>query len=170
MSQVQGFNQSKTGGSGILTINSNPPNGGGDYGLSGINGINVTQGIASSVISTPSGAFAFNDVAGTSQAAVAGNAYILTNFNLSTVSLPANAGTNVGDTFKVIGLSGGYIISQDVDQEIVIGTDTSTIGSSGYIQCSGSQFNAITLTCVNTTGGIYIWAAIDPPQGTFTVN
>lgn len=170
MSQVQGFNQSTTGGSGILTINSNPPNGGGDYGLSGINGINVTQGVAYSVISTPSGAFSFNEVAGTSQAMVAGNAYILTNTSLTTVSLPDNASTNVGDTFKVIGLSGGYLISQAADQQIIIGSDQSMIGASGYAQCSGALFNAITLTCVSTAGAVYVWAAIDPPQGIFTVN
>jgi hypothetical protein len=171
MSNVQGFNQSSGGGgSGILTINSNPPDGGGDYGLSGLNGLKVTQGVASSVISTPSGAFSFSTVAITSQAAVAGNAYVLTNTNLTTVSLPVNAGTNVGDTFKIIGLSGGYLISQAANQQIILGSDQSTIGVSGYAQCSGALFNAISLTCVSTAGGDYVWAAIDPPQGIFTVN
>ena len=172
MSQIQTFNVAGGGtpGSGILTINSNPPNGGGDYSLAGLNGLVVSQVVAGSTIGTPSGAFAFSTVVGTSQTAVAGNAYVLTNPSLTTVSLPANLGTNVGDTFKTIGLSGGYIIDQSADQQITIGEESTTLGVTGFAQCGGNIFNAITLTCVSTAGGVYIWAAIDPPQGNFTLN
>ena len=169
MSNQQGFFQQSGGGggSGILTINSNPPNGGGDYGLGVDNGLVITQGVANSIISTPSGAFKFNTVVATSGTAVAGNAYVLTNPSLTTIALPANVDTAVGHTIKVIGLSGGYIISQSADQLCIIGTDSSTTGAGGFVQCSGSLFNAITLTCVSTAGGTFIWAAIDPPQGSF---
>lgn len=157
-----------SGGSGILTINSNAPDGSGNYGLVGANGLEFTESTAQSTLGTKTGAFAFNTVSGVSQAAVAGNAYVLTNPSLTTVDLPANADTAVGHTIKIIGLSGGYAIAQAADQQIVIGADSSTVGVSGGASCSGAIFNAITLTCVSTAGGIFIWAAIDPPQGIFT--
>lgn len=107
-----------SGGGGILTINSNAPDGGGNYVLAGANGITITQTTNTSTIGTPSGAFSFNPVLGTSQAAVKGNAYVLTSVMPTTVSLPANAGTALGDTIKIIGLSGGYTISQAADQQL----------------------------------------------------
>lgn len=168
MSQVQNFGAHSVSPTGaIMTINLNPPDGTGNYTLLGANGLFFTQGLNESTINTLSGAFAYNTVAGVSQAAVAGNAYVLTNVSMTTVSLPANAGTNVGDTIKIIGLSGGYTISQAANQQITIGNDSSTVGIGGNVACAGSAFNAIELTCVNVTG-TYIWATIIPPQGTFT--
>jgi hypothetical protein len=154
-------------GAAVRTINSNAPDVTGNYVLAGANGMTITQTAHTSTIGTPSGAFAFNPVPGTSQAAVKGNAYVLTNPGLTTVSLPANAGTALGDTIKIIGLSGGYDISQAASQQIIIGSDSSTPGVTGGASCSGGVFNAITLTCVSTAGP-FLWAAIDPPQGTFT--
>lgn len=151
----------------IMTINSNPPDVSGNYGLLGANGITVTQGTNSSTFGTTSGAFKYNTVTGTSQAAVAGNGYILININPTTVSLPANAGTNIGDTFRVIGLSGSYTITQAANQQITIGVDSSTVGAGGFASSVGGNFNGIQLTCVNTSG-TYIWAAVVPPQGTFS--
>ena len=169
MSNVQSLaGQGGPHGSGIETINSNPPDGVGNYGLVGANGLEVVEGTNESTIRTLSGAFAYNTVAGTSQAAVAGNAYILTNPSLTTVSLPDNADTDVGHTFRIIGLSGGYKISQAADQQIQIGDEASTLGAGGDASCSGSLFNAIELTCVSDAGGTYIWAAVAAPQGTFT--
>jgi hypothetical protein len=157
-----------SGGSGIQTINSNNPDGSGNYVLAGANGMTITQTAHTSTIGTPSGAFAYTTVSATSQAAIKGNAYVLTSVSLTTVFLPANAGTALGDTIKIIGLSGGYDISQAANQQIIIGADSSTPGVTGSVSCSGTVFNAITLTCVSVAGGVFIWAAIDPPQGTFT--
>jgi len=156
------------GGNGIETINSNNPNGSFNYFLVGANGITVTESAFTSTIGSPSGAFAFNGVLGTSQAAVKGNAYVLTSVLPTTVSLPANGGTALGDTIKIIGLSGGYTISQAADQQIILGAESSSLGALGTAFCSGAVFNAITLTCVSVAGGVFLWAAIDPPQGTFT--
>jgi hypothetical protein len=142
----------------------------GDYSLAGETGMYVRQVVAGSIIGSRSGAFGFNSVAGTSQTAAYGQMYVLTNTSLTTVALPANADTQAGDTFKIIGLSGGYLISQAADQQIIIGTESTTLGASGFVQCSGSLFNSITLTCVSTAGGVFIWAAIDPPQGSFAIS
>lgn len=158
--------------SGILTINSNAPDGAGNYVLAAATGgdqnaFKWTQSSHTSTLSSNTGSFAVSTVVGVSQAAVAGNIYILTNPSLTTVSLPANGSTTVGDTFKIIGLSGGYQISQAASQQIQIGDESSTAGTGGHVSCSGSIFNAITLMCV-TDAGPFIWAAIEPPQGTFT--
>ena len=114
-----------------------------------------------------SGCFEYVTVTGISQTAEAGYGYILTNTSLTSVSLPANVDTQVGDTFRVIGLSGGYDILQAADQLIIIGTKQSTYGATGYVSSQGSLFNAIELVCVSDAGGSYIWATVTPPQGNF---
>lgn len=155
-------------GNGIQTINSNAPDIAGNYVMAVTAGFTITQTPNTSTIGSRTGSFIIVPVAGTSQTAAAGTAYILSNPSLTTVALPSNASTLVGDVFRIIGLSGGYDISQAANQQIIIGAESSTLGVLGGVSCSGSIFNAIELTCVSNAGGIYIWAAVIPPQGTFT--
>lgn len=157
-----------SGGSGILTINSNAPDGSGNYDLAVTGGFTINQTTNTSTIGSRTSAFIVSTVTTTSGTAAAGNAYILTNPSLTTIDLPANVDTLVGDVFRIIGLSGGYAIAQAADQQIIIGSESSTPGATGGVSCSGSLFNAIELTCVSDAGGIYIWAAVIPPQGIFT--
>lgn len=158
---------------GIQTINSNAPDGAGNYVLAAQTGTSQdafvwTQTTATSTISSRTGGFAVNTVTGTSATAAAGNIYILTNPSLTTIALPANGSTQVGDTFKIIGLSGGYDISQAAAQQIRIGDEAATVGVTGGASCSGALFNTIELMCVDDSGP-FTWCALAPTQGTFTV-
>lgn len=74
-----------------------------------------------------SGALVYNSVAGTTQAAVGGNAYILNNAGTTTVTLPASGSSTIGDTIKIKGRSAAaWIIQANTSQIITMGATSST--------------------------------------------
>jgi hypothetical protein len=161
------------GGSITLTGNDSNPQNGTSFSILGIDGFlfDWNSGTGSFNIIPPNTfTWAVNSIVSTSGALLAGNCNILTNPSATTVSLPANSGTHLGDLLEVIGLSGGYTISQAADQQVTIGAMSSTLGVGGSVTSSGAVFNSVTLRCVSVAGGVFIWAATTPPQGTFTTN
>lgn len=93
-------------------------------------GISVTNGAGSITIASTgaaSGGFAFNSVSGTTQTAVAGNAYILNNASATTVTLPASGSSTIGDTIKIKGRSSAaFVIQANTGQVIKDGSVSST--------------------------------------------
>lgn len=129
-----------SGGLGITTTPSNgqiPIGNGTTYTAATItagSGISITNGSASITIASTgaaSGGFVYTSVSGTSQAAVAGNAYILNNVAATTVTLPASGSSTIGDTIKIKGRSSAsWIIQANTSQIIVFdGTSSTTAGT-----------------------------------------
>lgn len=111
-------------------------------------------------------------VSGASVAAVAGNGYILTNAGTTTVTLPANASTKLGDAFALIALSGPFTISQAALQQIALGKSQSSVGASGTLSWGISNgYAAIVLRNTTATGslGTFLWVVDTGPVGTFTL-
>lgn len=79
------------------------------------------------------------------QVAVAQEGYFTNDAAVVAVQLPATSA--VGDTFQIAALSsGGWQVSQGVGQQIIIGTNATTIGLGGYL-ASSNIGDWITLVC-----------------------
>lgn len=102
----------------------------------------ITRKISLSQIATlfniKSGSLLYNSVSGTTQTAVAGNAYILNNTAATTITLPITASLTIGDTIKIKGRSlapfiiqanTGQIITMGAASSSTAGTATSSLGS-----------------------------------------
>ncbi len=91
----------------------------------------------------------YNDVSGTSQAAIVNNGYIISNAGQTTVTLPATAAE--GSVFAVQGKgAAGWILQANTGQTIHLGSSaTSSAGS----LTSTNQWDSVTIVCVtaNTT-------------------
>ncbi len=113
-------------------------------------GISVTNGPGSITISsTGVGSVVWNDVSGTTQAAVVNNGYIISNASQTTVTLPATA--TEGSVFAIAGKgAGGWILQMNTGQTTHIGSSAST--SAGTIT-STNLYDSLTIVCVtaNTT-------------------
>jgi len=118
-------------------------------------------------LSTVVSGFTWNSEAGVSVAAVAANGYVLTNTNPVTVSLPVNASTLFGDTIKIIGLSGGFTVSQAANQQMRIGEAVTTLGVTGTAFTDMATFSSITLICVSVAGGVFLWVTDGAQLGNF---
>lgn len=114
------------------------------------------------------GGITWNEVAGTSVSAVKANGYILGNIGTTTVSLPANGSTSVGDTFKIICLSGGFVINQAANQQIRFGDVATTVGASGTMTAAAGTFSTVTAVCVSNAGGTFLWTCDGGPLGNYT--
>jgi hypothetical protein len=95
------------------------------------------------------GAFAWNDVSGTSQTAAVNNGYIISNAGQTTVTIPATAAE--GSVFAVQGKgAAGWILQMNTGQTLHFGNAaTSSAGS----LTSTNQWDAVYIVCVtaNTT-------------------
>lgn len=114
-------------------------------------GISIANGNNSIEISaTGSGAFTWNEVAGTTQAAAVNNGYICQNASDTTVTLPATCA--VGDIIKVQGAGGGnWILAANTGQTIAVTSSTSTT-TAGNLTAS-DRYDYVEVQCIvaNTT-------------------
>jgi hypothetical protein len=76
---------------------------------------------------------------------VAYNGYISNGTATNTFTLPLTA--SVGDTFRVIAGTHGWIIAQNVGQSIVLGTSTTTSGTGGSL-ASTAAGDGIEIVCI----------------------
>lgn len=98
-------------------------------------------------------------VTGTTQAMTANNAYASNNAGLVTFTLPATSA--VGTLLPVVGMgAGGWLIAQNLGQNIQVGSLSSTAGTSGSIASTNRYDSAILIcTVANTT-----WQTLGGPQ------
>jgi hypothetical protein len=83
---------------------------------------------------------------------------------LTTFVLPLSS--NFGDKINVVGnAAGGWTITQNAGQKIVVGSSSSTIGIGGSVS-STNQYDSIELLCVQANFG---WQALVAPQGNLTI-
>jgi len=89
------------------------------------------------LIGSPS--LTYNSVSGTTQAAIAANAYILNNASATTVTLPTSASSTIGDTIKIKGRSSAaWIIQANTSQVIKLGSVSSSAAGTAT-SASGSD-------------------------------
>ncbi len=116
------------------------------------NGTNISITSASGSITinaTGFAGFAYNDVAGTTQAAAVNNGYIISNAGQTTVTIPATAAE--GSIFAIQGKgAAGWILQMNTGQTCHFGNQAST--SAGTLT-STNLWDAVEIVCVtaNTT-------------------
>lgn len=110
-------------------------------------GITLTPGAGSLQISAAVSGFVWNVVAGTTQAAVAGNGYIANNAGTVTITLPATS--VVGATISVTGINNatGWVIAQNGGNQIFFGNASTTAGAGGSLASSATR-DSVTLVCM----------------------
>lgn len=122
-------------------------------------GVSITNGAGSITIAASGGGFTYNVVSGTSQTAVAANAYILNNAGATTVTLPATASSSVGDTVKIKGRSAAaWVIQAAAGQTITMGSASSSVA--GTLTASAGT-DSIQLVYVAADEWSVDWAMTD---------
>jgi hypothetical protein len=121
------------------------------------NGITVTSASGSiSVALSGIGTLSWNDVSGTSQAAVAGNGYIISNSSATTVSIPATAVE--GAVFAIQGKgAAGWIMQMNTGQTCHLG---SSVTSSAGTLASTNQWDSIQIVCVTANTVFAVTSAV----------
>ncbi len=113
-------------------------------------GISISSVTGSITISSSGvGSMVWNDVSGTSQAAVVNNGYVISNAAQTTVTIPTTAAE--GSVFGVAGKgAGGWILQMNTGQTCHFGNSATT--SAGSLT-STNQWDIVIILCVtaNTT-------------------
>jgi len=142
-------------GTGAITVTAQPTNGqllvgstGNDPVLSTLTagvGISIDNTAGGVTVSSVASGMGYNEIAGTTQQAVADTVYTCNNAGLVTVTLPDTAA--VGTTLGIIGKgAGGFLIAQNASESIHVGTVTSTVGVGGSV-ASTEQYDVIYMVC-----------------------
>lgn len=112
--------------------------------------ITITSGAGTLTIGTSGlASFAWNDVAGTTQAAVANNGYIISNAGQTTVTIPATI--SQGSVIRIAGKgAAGWILQANTGQTIHFGSSATSVAGS---LTSINQWDSVEIVCVtaNTT-------------------
>lgn len=121
--------------------------------------MNVSQGATNNWVvlwsSSPSVSSGWTNVTGATQAMITNNNYVTNRGAGVTYTLPATA--SFGDSINIVGKLGLTTIAQNANQQIVVGSASSTVGVGGSV--AGTNVgDCITLRC--TTGGSStVWIA-----------
>lgn len=112
-------------------------------------GITVTPGAGTITIASTVSALTWSVITA-DQSVVASNGYICNKAGLLTLTLPASP--TAGQVFSVTGMNTavGWRIAQNANQQIFMGTSSTTIGVGGYIEALNIRDSA-SLVC--TVGG-----------------
>ncbi len=103
---------------------------------------------------------------GAATATLAPNTGYIINYSGGAATLTLPTVSAIGDEIVVMGFSsGGYSIAQNVGQQIIIASDTTTSGAGGSITTT-NQYDAITLRCMMANT---IWGTPCGVQGIFTI-
>jgi len=119
-------------------------------------GIAITNAAGSITISTAGAGISWTDVTSATQTLAIDNGYITNRGGGVTYTLPATA--TEGDVIRVAGKSGAWTIAQNANQQIKVGSSSSTVGVTGSI-ASTNAGDCVELLC--TTGGAStVWRAL----------
>lgn len=102
-----------------------------------------------------SGGFTWHDVTGATQLIAVQNGYVTDRGGGVTYTLPATA--NFGDEFIITGKQGLWTVAQNANQQILLGSSSTTVGVGGSIAAT-SVGDSITLVCI-TAGASTVWRA-----------
>jgi len=168
MSQSGSQGGGGSGGSSVLFLAGNSggnvgPNVSGVISLLGTGGVLVSGNAGTNTLTiSVSGSGFMWSVVTTDTSMSAFNGYITNSASPITLALPATAA--VGDTYSITGLgAGGWDISQNAGQNVIVGGVSTTVGVGGSIT-STNRYDDVTIVCVvaNTTFKIRT-------SGTYTV-
>ena len=133
--------------------------------LSAGSGITITNASNSVTIAqTNASGFPWTDVTGATQALAVNNGYVTDHANV-TYTLPASG--VLGDTIKIVGKTGITTIAQNANQQIVMGSGSSTVGVTGSIV--GTNAGDCVELIVITAGASTVYRAANW-VGNFTIN
>lgn len=133
----------------------------GNAGVSISNG-NGTGG--NPTISVVGGGVPWTDATGATQTLATNNGYVTDRGGGVAYTLPSTA--NLGDIMYVVGKSGAWTIAQNANQQITLGSSSSTIGVGGSI-ASTNAGDCVTMVCI-TAGASTVWRVI-ASMGNITV-
>lgn len=133
----------------------------GNAGVIIVNGNGVSGNPAISIVG---GGFPWTDVTTATQAMLSNNGYVTDRSGGVTYTLPAS-GTE-GDIMWVSGKLGAWTVAQNANQQILLGSSSTTVGVSGSL-ASTNVGDCIQLLCT-TAGASTIWRVISS-MGNITV-
>lgn len=116
----------------------------------------TTSGSGSTITITTSGGFTWTDITGATQTLAVANGYVTNRAGGVTYTLPSTA--TEGDIIEVAGKSGAWIIAQNANQQINVGSASSTVGVGGSVASSNAG-DCIRLLCT-TSGSSTVWRAL----------
>ncbi len=116
-------------------------------------GITVTSASNSITIASTTGSLTWTAVTGATQTLAAANGYVTNRSGGVTYTLPASG--TLGDLIRIVGLLGLSTIAQNANQQIVTGSDSSTIGATGTV-VGTNVGDCIELICI-TAGASTVW-------------
>jgi hypothetical protein len=158
-----GFLKSLTGNDSVVVYG----DGSGNINLLGSGALTVTgnAGTFTETITLSKGGFIWTDVTSGTQTLAAQNGYITDDAGGVTYTLPASGA--LGDTIKIVGKSGLATITPNALQQILVGSISGTVGSTGTC-VSNNAGDCIELICI-TVGTSTVWRA-DSVVGTWTLS
>lgn len=127
-------------------------------------GIAITNSSNSITIATTGGGLTWTDVTGATQTLAVENGYVTDRGGGVTYTLPATA--TFGDEIKIVGKLGLATIAQNANQQISLGSSSSTVGVGGSFTATNVG-DCITLRCI-TGGASTIWRA-ESAVGNWTI-
>lgn len=131
--------------------------------LTASTGVSITNGAGSITIAATGSGMATVEVTGTSQAMDVDTFYIANNAGLVTLTLPVTAA--LGSIIEIAGKgAGGWLIAQNVGQQIRFGSANTTSGVGGSL-ASTNQWDSIRLRCITANT---LWSVIGGPEGNIT--
>lgn len=126
----------------------------GNAGVSVSNGNGVS---GNPTISVTGGGFPWTDVTGATQTLAINNGYVTNRGGGVTYTLPATA--TEGDMIWISGKLGLWTVAQNANQQILVGSSSSTTGIGGSIVATNVG-DCILLLCI-TGGASTIWRALN---------
>jgi len=93
------------------------------------------------------------DVKTTTYTIVAGGIFVTDNSSNVTYTLPASA--RFGTSFCIVGKSGQWKIAQNANQQILLGSQSTTVGTTGSLSSTNSG-DCVELICT-TAGSSTVW-------------
>ncbi len=126
--------------------------------------ITITAGAGTLNFEVASGGFTWNDATATPVTLAVENGYVTDRGGGVTYTLPATA--VLGNEIIIVGKLGAWTIAQNANQQITIGSSSSTVGVGGSI-ASTNVGDCVTLICI-TAGASTVWR-VNSSIGNITV-
>lgn len=123
-----------------------------NIGLAAFNSAEFTVD-SNGFVSLKSGGFVWNDVTGATQTIAVQNGYVTDRGGGVTYTLPATAA--FGDEFIITGKSGQWTLAQNANQQINIGSGSTTVGVGGSL-ASTNAGDSVWAVCT-TAGASTVW-------------
>jgi hypothetical protein len=126
--------------------------------------IAFTLGANTLNLETVSGGVPFTDATGATQALAVNNGYVTDRGGGVTYTLPASA--TLGQEIIILGKLGLAVIAQNANQQITLGSSSSTVGVTGSFTATNVG-DCITIRCI-TSGASTVWRA-ESAVGNWTI-